>query len=42
MDLEFGARYDEFRKQVRDFVAKHEPPRPFGLIEGKKDELAQG
>jgi alkylation response protein AidB-like acyl-CoA dehydrogenase len=39
MDLEFDARYDEFRKQVRDFVAKHEPPRPFGLIEGKKDEL---
>ena len=42
MDLEFDARYDEFRKQIRDFVAKHEPPRPFGLIERKKDERVQG
>ena len=42
MDLEFDARYDEFRKQIRDFVATHEPPRSFGLIEDKKDELAQG
>jgi alkylation response protein AidB-like acyl-CoA dehydrogenase len=39
MNLEFDARYDEFRKQVRDFVANHEPPRPFGLVEGKKEEL---
>ncbi len=39
MNLEFDARYDEFRKQVRDFVANHEPPRPFGLVKGKKEEL---
>ena len=42
MDLEFGARYDEFRKQVRDFVAKHEPRRPFGFIESKKGGRVQG
>ena len=33
MDLEFDARYDEFRAQVRDFVAKHRPPRAWGLSE---------
>ena len=38
MDLEFDARYDEFRAQVRDFLAKHEAPRPFGMTEGKKED----
>lgn len=41
MDPEFGARYDEFRKLVRDFVTKHEP-RPFGFVEGKKGGRVQG
>jgi alkylation response protein AidB-like acyl-CoA dehydrogenase len=34
MDLEFDARYDEFREQVRDFVAKHRPSQSFGLSDG--------
>ena len=34
MDLEFDARYEEFRTQVRDFLAKHRPPRSFGLSDG--------
>ena len=38
MDLEFDARYDEFRAKVREFLAKHEPPRPFGMTEGKRED----
>ncbi len=34
MDLEFDGRYDEFREQVRDFVAKHRPTQNFGLSDG--------
>jgi len=34
MDLEFDARYDEFRAQVRDFVANHRPTGPWGLVDG--------
>ncbi len=34
MDLEFDARYDEFRNQVRDFVANNRPPLNFGLSDG--------
>jgi len=34
MDLEFDVRYDEFRKEVRDFVANHRPPQNFGLSDG--------
>ena len=38
MDLEFDARYEEFRAQVRDFVAKHRPVQPMGLASAKKKE----
>jgi alkylation response protein AidB-like acyl-CoA dehydrogenase len=38
MDLEFDARYDEFREQVRDFVANNRPTRPWGLTDGKKED----
>ena len=38
MDLEFDARYEAFRSQVRDFVQTHTPPRPFGLSEGNRQE----
>jgi alkylation response protein AidB-like acyl-CoA dehydrogenase len=38
MDLEFDARYEEFRTQVRDFLAKHRPPRSFGLSDGRNEE----
>jgi alkylation response protein AidB-like acyl-CoA dehydrogenase len=38
MDLEFDARYDEFRKQVREFVANHRPTRPWGLADGRKED----
>jgi alkylation response protein AidB-like acyl-CoA dehydrogenase len=37
MDLEFDARYDEFRSQVRDFVANHRPTQPWGLTDGNKE-----
>ncbi|MDJ0851116.1 MAG: acyl-CoA dehydrogenase family protein [Myxococcota bacterium] len=38
MDLEFDARYDEFRAQVRDFVEKNRPTKPWGLTDGKKED----
>ena len=38
MDLEIDARYDAFREEVRKFLAEHEPPRPFGMTEGKKED----
>jgi len=38
MDLELDARYDDFRRQVRDFLVQHRPTRPWGLAEGSKDD----
>lgn len=38
MDLEFDARYDEFREQVRDFVVKHRPAQNFGLGDGNNED----
>ena len=38
MDLEFDARYDEFRSQVRDFLEKHRPTQFAGLASGKKGD----
>ncbi|MBW2267251.1 MAG: acyl-CoA dehydrogenase family protein [Deltaproteobacteria bacterium] len=38
MDLEYGARYEAFRTQVRDFVAEHRPTRPLRLADGKRQE----
>jgi len=38
MDLEFDARYEEFRKQVRAFLAEHKPPRSWGLGDGQSQE----
>ena len=38
MDLEFDARYDEFRARVRDFLAKHRPTRPWGITDGVKED----
>ena len=38
MDLEFDARYEAFRAQVRDFLENQASPRPFGGTEGKKEE----
>jgi alkylation response protein AidB-like acyl-CoA dehydrogenase len=41
MDLEFDARYEEFRTQVRDFLAKHRPARNWRLGEGSwQDRVA--
>ncbi len=34
MELEFDARYAAFRMQVRNFVAKHKPPKNWGLSDG--------
>ena len=38
MDLEFDARYEEFRVQVRDFLANHKPAQKWGLGDGKSEE----
>jgi len=38
MDLEFDARYDAFRAQVRDFLGKHKPPKNWGLGDGRNEE----
>ncbi len=38
MDLEFDARYEEFRMQVRDFLANHKPAQKWGLGDGKSEE----
>ena len=34
MELEFDARYEAFRMQVRNFVAQHKPPKNWGLSDG--------
>ena len=38
MDLEFDARYDGFREQVRAFLDEHRPKKAWGLMEGKKED----
>ncbi|MCG8592019.1 MAG: acyl-CoA dehydrogenase family protein [Proteobacteria bacterium] len=38
MNLEFGARYDAFRSQVREFLAAHRPARSLGLVHGDAEE----
>ncbi len=38
MDLEFDARYDDFRKQVREFVTKHRPTKNWGLADGALED----
>ncbi len=38
MHLEFDARYDEFRAQVREFLAKHRPAGSIGLSGGRKQD----
>ena len=38
MDLEFDARYEEFRTQVRDFLAKHQPARNWRLGDGNWED----
>ena len=39
MDLEFDARYEEFRLQVREFLARHQPTQVWGpLADGKNEE----
>ena len=38
MDLEFDARYDEFREQGRDFVVEHRPAQNFGLGDGNNED----
>ena len=40
MDLEFDARYDAFREQVRKFLAENKPPKSWGLSDGKSEERA--
>jgi len=41
MELEFDARYDDFREQVRDFVANNKLPKTFSLDEGNdQDRIA--
>ena len=37
MDLEFDARYDAFREQVRAFLAENRPAGPIGLGEGRAE-----
>jgi len=38
MDLEFDARYDAFREQVRAFLERHRPARNFTLEDGQDEE----
>jgi len=38
VDLEFDARYEEFRMQVRDFLETHRPPKNWGLSDGKNED----
>lgn len=40
MDLEFDARYDEFRAQVRGFLEKHRPAESMGMASGNKEQRA--
>lgn len=40
MDLEYGERYEEFRKEVREFLAKHKPEKRTGEYDvDHRDEL---
>ena len=42
MDLEYAERYEAFRQEVRDFLAKHKDSRPMvSLYDAKRDELAK-
>jgi alkylation response protein AidB-like acyl-CoA dehydrogenase len=38
MDLDFDASYDEFRAEVRAFLATHRPEGPIGLGGGKREQ----
>ncbi len=38
MNLEFDARYDEFRAQVRDFLADNRPAGPIGIGGGERED----
>jgi alkylation response protein AidB-like acyl-CoA dehydrogenase len=38
MDLEFAARYDDFRAKLRAFLAEHRPPGPIGIGGGKRED----
>jgi alkylation response protein AidB-like acyl-CoA dehydrogenase len=38
MDLEFDARYEGFRMQVRDFVTQNRPPKAFSLADGNSQD----
>ena len=40
MDLEFDARYDEFRAQVRAFLEENRPAESLGMASGNKAERA--
>jgi alkylation response protein AidB-like acyl-CoA dehydrogenase len=40
MDLEYGERYEEFRREVRAFLDEHKPKRPLGgFLEGPREDL---
>ncbi len=40
MDLEFDARYEKFRTQVREFVSQNRPGKAWGSIDSsKKDRI---
>jgi alkylation response protein AidB-like acyl-CoA dehydrogenase len=38
MDLEYGERYEQFRKQVRHFLDEHKPKPGGGVYEGSREE----
>ena len=40
MDLEYGERYEKFRREVRAFLDAHKPKRPVGgFLEGPREDL---
>ncbi len=41
MDLEFDARYDAFREQVREFLAHNKPGGAIGMAEGRAEHRIQ-
>jgi alkylation response protein AidB-like acyl-CoA dehydrogenase len=42
MDLEYGERYEAFRREVRDFLERHRDARPAGgLFEARREELSK-